>query len=497
MITLAIADRDHDECVGIKWLSQKYSISFSDVYFASSVDSLLTTIETKIPSILCLEIDMLPKEQLSTIKKLILRYDIKTIVMTAEATFERALQALELRALDFWVKPLSPDKIMSSLRALYSESSKRQKGEKTEERSHLTQPLIHFEDILQEVEGTSFVQHITLIQPMHTEVFSTLMPFLKEYEFSSKVSVWPLNNEVAVIYECPEDKSIHQYEEANRLLRDWNELYKEPLSIVVYSSNDSSISLHKKYIAARNAMEMKFFKGTRNIILVEKEIKWESIDPFLTSSEQRQWITMLESGDKSGIKHWMYEQFLHLREPHPEPGLLRIRLTSILAQVRRYMKKFYLDTEPFETSYQRIFQTILYETVLYRIVQDLMLFIFDTIDSSVLQQQNATVDVVEQSIQYIQTHYKNPDLSLDEVANHVERNASYLSHLLKTKQGQTFSSLLNQLRLMEAERLLLHSRLSIQEICFETGFKNANYFSRIFKQKNGVSPREYRAKNNT
>jgi two-component system, response regulator YesN len=493
MITLAIADRDHDERIGIKWLSQKYSISFSAIYFASSVDSLMTTIETKIPSILCLEIDMLPKEQFNTLKKLILRYDIKTIVMTAEATFERALQALELRALDFWVKPLSPDKIMSSLRALYSESSKRQIDEETGERKHSTRPFVNFESILQEVEGTSFIQQITLIQPTHTEVFSTLMPFLKEYEFSAKVSVWPLNNEVAVIYEEPQN---NHYEEVNRLLRDWNEVYKEPLSIVVYSSDDTSTSLHKKYIAARNAMEIKFFKGDRNITLVDKEIKWESLDPFLTSSEQRQWIAMLESGDKSGIKHWMYEQFLHLKEPHPEPGLLRIRLTSILAQVRRYMKKFYLDTEPFETSYQKIFQTILYETVLYRIVQDLMLFIFDTIDGSVLQQKKSTVDVVEQSIRYIQTHYKNPRLSLEEVAKHVDRNASYLSHLLKTKQGQTFSSLLNQQRVKQAELLLLNSRLSIQQVAFETGFTNANYFSRSFKQKNGVTPREYKNKNN-
>jgi AraC-like DNA-binding protein len=48
----------------------------------------------------------------------------------------------------------------------------------------------------------------------------------------------------------------------------------------------------------------------------------------------------------------------------------------------------------------------------------------------------------------------------------------------------------------EAEKLLLGSNMSIQRISYEIGFRNANYFSRVFKQKHNITPREYKAQKN-
>ncbi|CAM4081312.1 hypothetical protein Gste01_02132 [Geobacillus stearothermophilus ATCC 7953] len=55
---------------------------------------------------------------------------------------------------------------------------------------------------------------------------------------------------------------------------------------------------------------------------------------------------------------------------------LRRRLTSILAQIRRFMKTYDLDRGGTEREYMRIFQDILYNPVLYRIVQELILFLY-------------------------------------------------------------------------------------------------------------------------
>lgn len=49
----------------------------------------------------------------------------------------------------------------------------------------------------------------------------------------------------------------------------------------------------------------------------------------------------------------------------------------------------------------------------------------------------------------------------------------------------------------EARRLLLHSGMSINEICYELGFKDPGYFSRFFTQQVGVSPRDYRTEHLT
>ncbi|MCI1114009.1 hypothetical protein MOQ26_23645, partial [Stenotrophomonas maltophilia] len=89
---------------------------------------------------------------------------------------------------------------------------------------------------------------------------------------------------------------------------------------------------------ASQALNIRFFKGYRQVSVIQNRVNWKVIDPFLTPSEQRAWIDMLHDGNRDEIKQWMYQHFFFKEEPYPEPGLLRIRLTSILAQVRRYMK---------------------------------------------------------------------------------------------------------------------------------------------------------------
>lgn len=216
------------------------------------------------------------------------------------------------------------------------------------------------------------------------------------------------------------------------------------------------------------------------------------IDPFLTPSEQREWIDMLNEGDRDKIKQWMYKEFLNKEDPYPEPGLLRTRLTSLLAQVRRFMKSFYLDEGMLERRYHQVFESILYNPILYRIVQELLLFLYEVLDRANNNQENARTDVIEQAIRYFEENFTNPELRLEDVANQVNRSAAYFSSLLTKKQGSSFRQLLTKTRINEAQRLLIDTKLSIQDVADKTGFINANYFSKIFKEKTGTTPRSFR-----
>ena len=61
------------------------------------------------------------------------------------------------------------------------------------------------------------------------------------------------------------------------------------------------------------------------------------MDPFLSPLEQRKWVEMLEKRQVAAIRDWMEQDFLTLESPFPDPEMVRVRLTSILAQIRRYM----------------------------------------------------------------------------------------------------------------------------------------------------------------
>ena len=68
----------------------------------------------------------------------------------------------------------------------------------------------------------------------------------------------------------------------------------------------------------------------------------------------------------------------------------------------------------------------------------------------------------------------------------------YLSKVLKDHLGISFKSYLTSLRIDKAEELLTRDDIKINEICKMVGFMNHSAFIRAFKQKNGISPSEYR-----
>ncbi len=171
---------------------------------------------------------------------------------------------------------------------------------------------------------------------------------------------------------------------------------------------------------------------------------------------------------------------------------MRTRLTSILAQVRRFMKSHRLDEGALENQYNRVFETILYNPILYRIVQEFLLFIYDLLDQAKNNRESYRVDAVEQAIRYMEENFHNSELKLEDVAGFVGRSPAYLSSLLTKKQGISFRQLLTSIRVKQAQRLLRETTLSVQEIADKAGFHSANYFNKIFKEKTGTTPRRYR-----
>lgn len=100
-------------------------------------------------------------------------------------------------------------------------------------------------------------------------------------------------------------------------------------------------------------------------------------------------------------------------------------------------------------------------------------------------------DLLHKAKQYMDHHYTKP-LSLEEVAAHVGLSPYYFSKLFKERFHTNFMDYLTGLRIEQAKQLLTQSDCSLKEICFQVGYKDPNYFSRVFKKITGVSPSEYR-----
>ncbi|KRF02323.1 hypothetical protein ASG89_25095 [Paenibacillus sp. Soil766] len=98
---------------------------------------------------------------------------------------------------------------------------------------------------------------------------------------------------------------------------------------------------------------------------------------------------------------------------------------------------------------------------------------------------------LEELRQWIQQHYSS-DCSNTALAARANWNEDYLAKLFKAAFGLTPNKYVQSVRLREAKRLLRESALSIEEIAGLMGYADLHYFSRLFSQREGIPPREYR-----
>ncbi|MBQ9116128.1 MAG: helix-turn-helix domain-containing protein [Clostridia bacterium] len=81
---------------------------------------------------------------------------------------------------------------------------------------------------------------------------------------------------------------------------------------------------------------------------------------------------------------------------------------------------------------------------------------------------------------------------LSELAELLGYSSTYAGAMVKRLMGKSFSSLLEETRCREAARLLEESELSVQEIIYRVGYENESFFRKLFYEKYGKTPLEYR-----
>jgi YesN/AraC family two-component response regulator len=97
---------------------------------------------------------------------------------------------------------------------------------------------------------------------------------------------------------------------------------------------------------------------------------------------------------------------------------------------------------------------------------------------------------VSRAVFWIEEHYKE-EISLEICAGEVGLSYTHLSRIFKKETTFSFSEYLNRFRLSRAKILLAEKRLPIKQIVEEAGFTGYNYFFKVFKDVEGITPLEY------
>ncbi|AVK83289.1 hypothetical protein C3943_06775 [Lysinibacillus sp. B2A1] len=102
-------------------------------------------------------------------------------------------------------------------------------------------------------------------------------------------------------------------------------------------------------------------------------------------------------------------------------------------------------------------------------------------------------DLGKKIVDYIYTHFDDPQLDLNYLSGIFNKSQANLSILIKKSIDKNFIHLLNELRIDRAKQLLVHSNKRNNEIASLVGYSNEEYFSKVFKKYVGMTPAKYRS----
>ena len=105
---------------------------------------------------------------------------------------------------------------------------------------------------------------------------------------------------------------------------------------------------------------------------------------------------------------------------------------------------------------------------------------------------NKNRSILKTAVDFINQHYMEEDMSLNKAANAANVSANHFSALFSQNMGQTFIEYLTSLRMDKAKEYLRCTGMRSSEIAGEVGYKDAHYFSYLFKKTQGMTPSDYR-----
>lgn len=195
--------------------------------------------------------------------------------------------------------------------------------------------------------------------------------------------------------------------------------------------------------------------------------------------------TLIHIGNAAGFERQLLQMFEEWQEQNRPQQWISRQLIQILNVIQRALG---LAESVYTRISDRIF-SILESSVSIseageEIVEELMGQVFPDLSGEITK-------IVEEMEAFIRSHYTE-NINLADLAEKYHFNQSYLTRMFKKETGVLPLKLINTLRIRDAKEMLAQGRLSVREISEMLGFSNQHYFSRIFKDFTGMTPREYR-----
>lgn len=217
------------------------------------------------------------------------------------------------------------------------------------------------------------------------------------------------------------------------------------------------------------------------------------INKIVTESKKQNYISKVEAGDIRGVEEFLTSVLREIRYGNRNfsPVCHFDVLIMYVNTFTEYCKRHDFYGEEYAERLKRWnlrVDNVRSEKMLLNITMEL---IRGTMEAIALENKEKDIKPIRMVKKYIEENYMK-EITLTQLAELVDMNASYLSSMFKKETGMAYSEYLIHCRLQKARHLLVETNMSISEVARNSGYQEARYFSKQFSKQVGLKPSEYR-----
>lgn len=489
---------------GITKLLNRFYKDTVEVYEAKSGEEGLKVIRASKPDVVITDIRMEPLDGLEMLRILIKeeKHSFKTIILSAYSEFEYAKRAISFGVCDYLVKPVDVNEFLAAMRRV-EDGLKNDESINEPEALHSLESIMHgliagqlepdaeLSDFIENSYGLPVNKEFAIVlayigsfgDSVGTHVAEIIEPALKKAGYSFQRLLLEREKELLfVFYNCAV-KQLERFVQ-NELLRKFKSELNPP--VFGFAVSDGIGALRGCLFAVRQHLPWSISLGNDVLIAYPGINKIMASDFVYPMQIEKPGIEALYSADYNGIVFETNRFFAYITNQIYTPEAIKKGVIRYIMAILHAFKEINYSV------YERIDESPIIEAVTRAVsLNELKAEVFRLL-ALVEQREGKPVGLLVLKARRMVEEYYRQGITLEEIASALGVTPEHISAQFVKELGVNFSGYIRNFRLQKAKELLLGTDLKLYEVAAQAGYSDAKYFSRVFKEAEGVLPTDYR-----
>lgn len=514
MYNLLLVDDEEIVTKGLRKFVDWKELGFNVAATVHSVDEAIEALNNHQIHIILTDVKMPEKSGIDLLNIVKEEYtDIKTVILSGYGEFSYAQKAMRLGALGYLTKPVNFMDLKTIFKDIYTmlceeENRKFQNKEflKIKRETYLNNIVKGYKDASKEKEVKNL--NLSLMNEPYSVIRIKFAMTLSDYqkldhylEILNEILKEKLDNQFTyhtfksdikelsiIIYHNLENNCLEGvFEEIGEEI---NRHVSTNLCIGIGNTYKDISQIRNSYVQAGKALQYHVFKRTSTVRYDEIDNNLY-IDHVLNEEDRKDILNYLSMSLKEEFLQYLNDKYKHFIKQDVHMNIIYSFSIEIFVIIQKYFSNFqdeeYLNKKIYNAIRELMFQDNKDEIKNYSLKN------IQSILEDYEQQEKPTSSIIEIAKHYINEHYSE-NITLNKISEILYIHPIYLSKLFKEKTGENFLDYVTRTRIEKSKELLKDISLKIYNVSSMVGYDSSKYFSKVFKQYVGLTPKAYREK---